>query len=152
MKVSEIMSVGVQTVSPGTPAANARERMRTKKIHHLVVMQKTELVGVLSARDLARIGRRGNTAPKLLVADFMTPRIVTVAPDTSIHRAANVMRGHSIGCVVVVEGGRAVGIVTLSDLLDQVAEKRRHRHDKHTPPALNFRVPHEKQHRAGGSW
>jgi CBS domain-containing protein len=152
MKVSEIMSKGVQTVSPGTPAANARERMRTKGIHHLVVMEKTKLVGVLSARDLARIGRRSNTAPKLLVADFMTPRVITVAPGTSVHRAANVMRGHSIGCVIVVDGGRAVGIVTLSDLLEQVAGPRRHRRDKHTPPALNFRVPHEKQHRAGGAW
>lgn len=36
MRVSEIMTAGVQTVRPGTPAANARERMRTKQIHHLV--------------------------------------------------------------------------------------------------------------------
>lgn len=58
MKVSEIMSAGVQTVRPGTPAATSRERMRTKKIHHLLVMEGTELLGVLSARDLARSGRR----------------------------------------------------------------------------------------------
>ena len=104
MKVSEIMSVGVQTVRPGTPAATARERMRTKQIHHLLVMEGAELLGVLSARDLARSGRRGNTAQKLLVADFMTPRVVTVKPDTSVHRAANMMRGHSIGCVIATRG------------------------------------------------
>ena len=152
MKVSEIMSVGVQTVRPGTPAATARERMRTKKIHHLLVMEGAELLGVLSARDLARSGRRGNTAQKLLVADFMTPRVVTVTPDTSVHRAANMMRGHSIGCVIVVDESRAVGIVTLADLLDHVGGKRRHRRDAQTPPDLHYRVPHKKQHRAGGSW
>ncbi len=38
MKVSEITSVGVQTVRPGTPAATARERMRAKKIHHLLAI------------------------------------------------------------------------------------------------------------------
>ena len=152
MKVSEIMSVGVQTVRPGTPAATARERMRTKKIHHLLVMEGAELLGVLSARDLARSGRRGNTPQKLLVADFMTPRVVTVKPDTSVHRAANMMRGYSIGCVIVVDESRAVGIVTLADLLDQVGGKRRHRRDTQTPPDLHYRVPHKKQHRAGGSW
>jgi CBS domain-containing protein len=153
MKVSEIMSVGVQTVRPGTPAANARTRMRTKKIHHLLVMEGAEVVGVLSARDLVRTGRRSsNAAPKLLVSDFMTPRVVTVEPETSVHRAANVMRGHSIGCVIVVEDGHPVGIVTLADLLDQVGGTRRHRRDTQTPPDLHYRVPHRKQHRAGGAW
>ena len=77
MKVSELMSVGVQTVSPGTPAANARERMRTKQIHHLLVKEKDAIVGVLSARDLARAGRRGVVKPRL-VSEFMTPRVVTI--------------------------------------------------------------------------
>lgn len=152
MKVSEIMSVGVQTVRPGTPAATARERMRTKGIHHLLVMEGADVLGVLSARDLARGGGRGHAARKLVVADFMTPRVVTVRPETSVHRAANMMRGHSIGCVIVTDESRAVGIVTLADLLDQVGGRRRHRRDSRTPPDLNFRVPHRKQHRAGGSW
>jgi len=152
MNVSQIMSVGVQAVRPGTPAATARERMRTKNIHHLLVKEGAELVGVLSARDLARSGRRGNVAQKRLVADFMVPRVVTVKPDTSVHRAANMMRGQSIGCVIVVDQSRAVGIVTLADLLDHVGGTRRHRRDSQTPPDLNFRVPHRKQHRSGGSW
>jgi len=151
MKVSELMSVGVQTVSPGTPAANARERMRTKQIHHLLVKEKDAIVGVLSARDLARAGRRGVVKPRL-VSEFMTPRVVTIAPTASVHKAANSMRGHSIGCLIVVEEGKAVGILTLSDLLDRVAEPPRHRSDGHTPPDLNFQVPHRKQHRTGGAW
>jgi CBS domain-containing protein len=126
--------------------------MQAKNIHHLLVTEGAELVGVLSARDLARGGRRGKAAPRLLVADFMTPQVVTVKPDTSVHRAANMMRGHSIGCVIVVDERGAVGIVTLADLLDHVGGPRRHRRDSQTPPDLNFRVPHKKQHRAGGAW
>jgi CBS domain-containing protein len=152
MTVSEIMSVGVQTVRPGTPAANARERMKTKGIHHLLVQEGAEMVGVLSARDLGRRAGRGITARKLLVADFMTPHAVTVSPDTSVRRAANVMRGQSLGCLIVVDKGQAVGIVTVADLLDRVHEHRRHRIDKETPPSLHYRVPHRKQHRAGRAW
>jgi acetoin utilization protein AcuB len=152
MKVSEIMSKGVQTVRPGTPAATARERMRTKKIHHLLVKEGTDLVGVLSARDLGRSAGRGTTVKRVLVADFMTPRVVTVTPGTSVHRAANVMRGQSLGCLIVVEEGNAVGIVTVADLLDQIRDRRRHRADSQTPPDLHYRVPHKKQHRAGGAW
>lgn len=151
MKVSEIMSVGVQSVRPGTPLATARDRMRARKIHHLLVVEDAEIRGVLSLRDLTARGRMGS-ARKLAVAEVMSPRVVTVAPDTSVRRAANMMRGHSIGCVIVVEAGVPVGIVTLADMMDLVAEPRRHRADRHTPPDLHFLVPHQKQHRSGMPW
>ena len=50
----------------------------------------------------------------------MTAPAVTVEPTTTVRQAANVMRGRSIGCLVVVESGRAIGIVTVSDLLELV--------------------------------
>ena len=136
---------------PGAPAATARERMRSKKFHHLLVKEGDELVGVVSARDLRRGARTGTSAKRVVVGDFMTPTVVTVGPGTSVHKAANLMRGHSIGCLIVIDEGQAVGIVTLADLLDQIG-RARHRRDKGTPPDLHFRVPHRKQHRAGGAW
>ena len=152
MTLSEIMNVTIQTVRPGTPAANARERMRAKRIHHLVVQEHDALVGVVSARDLGRVARGGRQPKKLTVADLMTTGVVTAEPGTSLHRAANLMRGHSIGCLVVMDEGHAVGIVTVADVLDHVSGKRRHRADRQAPPDLHFRVPHKKQHRAGGAW
>jgi CBS domain-containing protein len=80
----------------------------------------------------------------------MSPTIVTVTPGTSIHRAANIMRGHSVGCLIVVNGANVVGIATFADLLQQIGEARRHRR---TPrPSLHYRVPHRKQHRGGAAW
>lgn len=152
MLVSEIMSADVQAITPHTPAATARSQMRAHKIHHLLVRQGPKLVGVVSARDLARSGRRPGQPRRLLVSEYMTPRVVTADPHTSVHRAANLMRGHSIGCLIVVDKGEPVGIVTLSDLLQQVAEKPRHRLDKTTPPSMHYRVPHRKQHRSGAAW
>ena len=152
MTIAEIMNVNVQTVRPGTPAANARERMQAKKIHHLVVEEHDAVVGEVSARDLGRAARRGREPKKLTVADFMTSGVVTAEPDTSLHRAANLMRGHSIGCLVVIDEGRAVGIVTVADVLDHVGRTRRQRADRPAPPDLHFRVPHKKQHRTGGAW
>ena len=152
MTVSEIMTVGVQSVRPGMPAAAARERMRSKGIHHLLVKEGTEMVGVLSARDLRQGAFRGSPVKKVVVGDFMTPHVVSIDPGTSVHKAANLMRGRSVGCLIVTDTGKAVGIVTLADLLDQIGGRRRHRRDRGTPPDLHYRVPHRKQHRAGGSW
>jgi acetoin utilization protein AcuB len=148
--VSDIMTSRVQAIRPGAPAATARERMRAGRFHHLLVKEGPALVGVVSARDLARGPRRGHEPKRITVADFMSPAIVTVTPGTSIHRAANIMRGHSIGCLIVVDAANAVGIVTFADLLHQIGEARRHR--RIAKPSIHYRVPHRKQHRAGAAW
>jgi CBS domain-containing protein len=126
VKISEIMTSGVEAVRPGTSAANAREQMRTKHLHHLLVKEGSELVGVLSARDLERGARRGSAAKKVRVADLMTPSVVTVKPNTPVYRAANLMRGQSIGSLIVVDRGRAVGIVTVADLLERIDPRSPH--------------------------
>ncbi len=50
-----------------------------------------------------------------------TPIVVTANPDTTAARAAQLMREHHVGCLIVVDGasnsGKPVGIVTDRDLV-----------------------------------
>ena len=113
------MSEAVQTVTPRTAAEDAFQVMRQKGIHHLVVTDRAGLVGLISDRDVG--GRRGAALRKgRTVADLMTPRVVTATPRMSVRQAANLMRGRSIGCLVIAEGGRVLGIVTVADLLELI--------------------------------
>ena len=151
MRVKEIMSKGVKTVTSTSSAESAWEIMKGAGIHHLVVKDGTRIAGVLSSEDAG--GSRGSRVrEQLRVGDLMTPRVVTITPDTPIKRAASVMRGKSIGSLVVVDSGRAVGIVTTSDLLELLGRGA----IKPTPvgkrAALNFRAPHRKRNRAYGAW
>lgn len=120
MRIQDVMSEGVRTVEPGATAGSARSQMEARRSHHLVVVEGAKVVGVLSQRDLG-----GRNAAALLrdkrVGDLMTPDPVTVAPTDTVRRAANLLRGRSIGCLPVVDGrDRLVGIVTISDLLDLI--------------------------------
>ncbi|MBA3541859.1 MAG: CBS domain-containing protein, partial [Deltaproteobacteria bacterium] len=111
----------------------ARHHMRVARIRHLVVVDDDHVVGVVSERDLHRTACAS-------VAEAMTPRVLTIAPETTINRAARLMREHRIGCLPVVEGKRLVGIVTVSDMLDVLAVELR--------PELNRRdvlAPDEDQ-------
>ena len=71
MRMFEVMTEGVATVKPTAAAADAWELMRRKSIHHLVVVQGSQILGILSDRDVGgRAGasiRAGHT-----VADLMT--------------------------------------------------------------------------------
>jgi CBS domain-containing protein len=123
MRVYEVMSKKVETVKPTVRASEARNRMRQSKIHHLVVTEGSRVTGVVSDRDLG-----GSKLPSSLgqwtVEDFMTTPVVTVTTRTLVRRAAALMRGRSIGSLVVTSAnGKLAGIVTVSDLLDHLAQK-----------------------------
>lgn len=140
MRVYEVMTKGVETVKPAVRASEAKNRMRRKKIHHLVVVEGGELKGVVSERDLG-----GAKLPKTLgswtVEDLMTTPVMTVTSRTPVRRAAALMKGRSIGSLVVTSAnGKVAGIVTVSDLLNVLAlqharktlkEYRRKRDRKH---------------------
>lgn len=111
MRLSEIMTESPRSVSPQTSVAEARATMKTAAIHHLVVQAQKRITGVVSERDLRNVN--GN----LPVSDVMSPKVVTAAPDTTVRQAANLLRGHTVGSLPIVERGRLVGMVTISDLL-----------------------------------
>ncbi len=117
MRLQDIMSTAVETVAPEASISEARSRMRTRRIRHLVVLDGREVVGVVSDRDLG--GRLGPTGDRA-VADLMERSVVTVTPETTVRQAANLLRGRNIGCLPIVDDGRVVGIVTVTDLLELI--------------------------------
>ncbi|MEM1589985.1 MAG: CBS domain-containing protein [Candidatus Bathyarchaeia archaeon] len=56
----------------------------------------------------------------MLVRDIMVTDVVTVEPNVNIRSAVGVMNDFEIGCLVVVENGHVVGIVTERDVLKRV--------------------------------
>lgn len=151
MRVQEVMTTDVKTIAPTRPADEAWNLMRLHRIHHLVVIGGNRVLGVLSDRDAG--GRRGaQLRATSSVADLMTAPAVTVDPATTVRQAANLMRGRSIGCLVVANAGRPMGIVTVSDLLDLVGRGLDRGAGSTRRPALRHRAPHRKVKTATGVW
>jgi CBS domain-containing protein len=151
MRVQDVMTREVRTVSPAAASEDAWNQMRLFGIHHLVVTEGPQVVGVISERDAG--GRRGAAVRvNRLVGDLMTAPAVTVSGDTTVRRAANLMRGRSIGCLVVADKGRVRGIVTVSDLLELVGRG----FDRGVVTArrwpLAHRVPHRRTRGAVRAW
>lgn len=150
MRVFEIMSDAVRTVPPSLPATEAWQVMKTEGVHHLVVTTGRRIVGVLSSEDAG--GRTGaSLRAGKVVGDLMSSPVVTVKSKDTVRRAANLMRGRTIGCLPVTDGARLVGVITTSDLLEVVGHggDTRPEAERH---GLSHRVPHRKQHSGTGLW
>ena len=117
MKVREILHGEPPTAAPDESASSAWERMHEERVNHLVVLKAGRVVGLVSKDDLSgpaggshrRMGRR--------VADLMRREVPTVSPETDLRRAVTRMRRSAVVCLPVVDRGRLVGAVTVSDLL-----------------------------------
>jgi CBS domain-containing protein len=130
MRVYEVMSKAVETVKPNVHASEAKARMRQKNIHHLVVTRGARPTGIVSERDLGGPKLPRTLAP-FTVEDLMTSPVVTVTTRTPVRRAAALMKGRSIGSLVVTSSnGKIAGIVTVADLLELLARKPEHRSNR----------------------
>jgi CBS domain-containing protein len=116
--VREVMTAPVESVGLDAPIRDAAKAMQRKDIGDvLVVGEAGDVQGILTDRDLAIRSLGEDRDPATTTAqDVMTPIGATVRPDTTVSEALDLMRRHDVRRLPVIEGGVAVGIVTLGDL------------------------------------
>lgn len=118
------MARHARTVTSDTTLGEAGELLRAMDVRHLPVVQDERVVGMLSDRDLRRAQgtNRGADTP---VGEVMSSDVSVIEPEKPLSFAAELMLARRIGAVPVVDDGRLIGIVTLTDLLDHCLETLR---------------------------
>jgi CBS domain-containing protein len=57
------------------------------------------------------------------IAEIMTPKVVTIAPENTLHEAAKMMGEKRVGSLIVIKYDTPVGIITERDLLREVVNR-----------------------------
>jgi CBS domain-containing protein len=111
MDAQDIMTKDVVAVAPDMGVREAAELLLRYRIHGApVVDDADQLVGMVSFTDLA--ARHGK-----LVRDVMAPDPVWAAEDASVEEIGSMMLDQIVRRVPIVRGGRVVGIVSASDII-----------------------------------
>lgn len=126
--VGTIMTRKVVTVSMDASLREVREIFDHSGFHHLVVVDDSRVVGVVSDRDLlknispfvGKLSERHQDAFTLQrrVHQIMSRALVSCTPETTLARAGRLMLDHKVSCLPVLgDTGSCVGILSVRDLL-----------------------------------
>lgn len=115
------MSTSPITIGPLANRAEALALMRSKKIHHMPVVDGGKVLGLVTDGDLAELVP--GTDVKSTVRDLMQARPYTVSPEALVEEVVRDMTVNKRGsAAVVVDNGRVVGMFTATDGLRAFAD------------------------------
>ncbi|MEW5996721.1 MAG: CBS domain-containing protein [Candidatus Micrarchaeota archaeon] len=126
--VDIIMSSPIYTVDANETVGVAKRIMKGAGVHRLAITENRKVIGTVSTMDFSRVLLKPKGRDFLFVRDvdavdqkqvreFMRDRFVSVGRDETLHAAAERMAAHNVSAVLVMEGSKAVGVVTARDVM-----------------------------------
>jgi acetoin utilization protein AcuB len=138
VSIRDIMTSQVHTLHMDDSLRTATSLFERERFHHVVIVERGRVRGVVSDRDILKATSPFVNNPMLerpqdastlkkRIHQIMTRKPVTVGPAQSVAAAADLMLSQRVSCLPVVdEDGALLGILTVRDLLGQLAAIRAH--------------------------
>ncbi|GAA0369018.1 CBS domain-containing protein [Actinoallomurus spadix] len=117
-KVRDVMTPEPVALPLDAPLTEAARLMRDQGIGGVLVTQAGRLCGLLTDRDIVvRAVAEGRDLYGTRLDQVCSAGVVTIGPDDEAEAAVRLMRERGVRRLPVVEEGRAVGIVSLRDVM-----------------------------------
>ncbi|MBW2565318.1 MAG: CBS domain-containing protein [Deltaproteobacteria bacterium] len=118
----DLMSSPAIHVEPEVTLKEANQRLTRYNVNVLIVLQSDELLGMISRQVIEKgLHHKLQDVP---VREYMTTDIDTVRPDAALAEIQEKIIGNKQRLLPVVENGRAVGVITRTDLLNTLVSER----------------------------
>lgn len=132
--ISKIMSTNVISLTLNNSLLDAEQLFKSYKIRHIPVVEKKDIIGILSLTDLQRISFVDNFGEKEIEADnavyemlgveqVMVKNPIAVRSDKTIKEVAEILSRNEFHALPIVEDHELIGIVTTTDLLYYMLEQ-----------------------------
>lgn len=122
MLIRDVMTESVVTADADTTVRKVAELMRERNVGSVVLLRDQRLAGFVTDRDLTlgvvADGRESTDHAE----DHASAPVVTASSDMDVNQAAELMIGHGIRRLPIIDGDRLTGIVTLDDLAARTGE------------------------------
>ncbi|MGH3472920.1 MAG: CBS domain-containing protein [Nocardioidaceae bacterium] len=121
MRIHEVLKSKGDSVVTVTPDTSVRQLLAVLAEHNIgAVVVSTDGVqvgGIVSERDVVRGLAKGVEVLDAAVSEIMTPQVVSVAPEQTVHELAKLMTERRVRHVPVVVDGSLRGLVSIGDVV-----------------------------------
>lgn len=115
--VRDIMTKQIVMIDHDKSALEAAKTMAEKGISSVFVVKDGQPVGIVSERDfIKKICAKELPIAQVKIADIMSKILTTADPETPIEVAVQRMVNHKIRRLPIMDNGKLVGIITVTDL------------------------------------
>jgi CBS domain-containing protein len=114
----DVMTTNVLMVAPEDTIGEAAQKMTDEGVGAVVVSDFGRMIGIFTERDLMRAVAGRVHSSEARVREWMTPDPVTMTEDATVEEAGQTMIERGFRHIPVVEGERAVGIVSIRDVAE----------------------------------
>ena len=123
LRARDIMHAEVATILDDATITEVAAQMRLEGVRSLIVIphdQEDPFAIITYADIVSKVLAEGKDPSSVRVHEIMTKPALTVAPGTSAMYIARIFRQMKIGHLLVAEGNRLLGIVSMTDLVIEV--------------------------------
>lgn len=126
--VSFVMTAdNILTVEASDSVERVKHIMHGHPIHHVPVLERGKLVGIISTSDLLRHASgtaEDSTDEEIKARDVMETSLVTLRPRDPLLKAARLLAKEQFSSLPVVDDeGELIGIITIRDLLRYIIQQ-----------------------------
>ena len=115
----------VYSITPDATVYEAIKLMNDVNVGALLVMENDNVAGIISERDYTRkIVLQNRSSRETRVRDIMTEEVLYVTPDQTIEDSMLLMSEKKIRHVPVLKNGKAVGVLSIKDVLNKIIEEK----------------------------
>jgi CBS domain-containing protein len=120
--IREVMTESVVTAEPERTVREVAELMRERNVGSVVLVEADKPVGFVTDRDLTLSVIADGRDVSDHIADYASSPVITADPAMGVEECADLMVRHGVRRLVVVDGDRLTGIVTLDDLVSRTGD------------------------------
>ena len=116
--IRHLMTAGPATVAAETSVAKAVEAMKQRGFGSVLVGERGRAVGIVSEADVVcKVVAAGGDPAAVSVREIMSTPLISVDIKTPVYRIYRTMADRRIRHLIITEGGKQVGFVSVKDLL-----------------------------------
>jgi CBS domain-containing protein len=108
-------------VHPEDTVFDALKLLAEHEVGALMVMDRGQLVGIVSERDYTRkVALQGRSSRETKVAEIMTKNVLVVTPESRTRACMALMSEKRIRHLPVVDKGTVIGMISIRDIMDDI--------------------------------